>query len=235
MALPKLDTPTYRLTIPSTREEIEYRPFLVKEQKLLMMAQETEDERQVIDTVGKLVSSCTFEKIDSDNSPLFDIEYVFLKIRGKSVGEKIKLNLTCPDDEKTQVETEIDLEDVSVQMIADHTNEIQITDTVKMFLKYPILKNMKSVASDDSQTKQVFEVLSQCIHEIHFGEQVFNRVDISKKDINEFIDQLTSGQFDKILDFFNTMPKLRHVIPVTNPKTKVESEVVVEGLASFLV
>ena len=235
MALPKLDTPTYRLTIPSTREEIEYRPFLVKEQKLLMMAQESEDERQVIDTVGKLVSSCTFEKIDSDNSPLFDIEYVFLKIRGKSVGEKIKLNLTCPDDEKTQVETEIDLEDVSVQMAADHTNEIQITDTVKMFLKYPILKNMKSVASDDSQTKQVFEVLSQCIHEIHFGEQVFNRVDISKKDINEFIDQLTSGQFDKILDFFNTMPKLRHVIPVTNPKTQVESEVVVEGLASFLV
>ena len=235
MALPKLDTPTYRLTIPSTREEIEYRPFLVKEQKLLMMAQESEDERQVIDTVGKLVSSCTFEKIDSDNSPLFDIEYVFLKIRGKSVGEKIKLNLTCPDDEKTQVETEIDLEDVSVQMAADHTNEIQITDTVKMFLKYPILKNMKSVASDDSQTKQVFEVLSQCIHEIHFGEQVFNRVDISKKDINEFIDQLTSGQFDKILDFFNTMPKLRHVIPVTNPKTKVESEVVGEGLASFLV
>ena len=235
MALPKLDTPTYRLTIPSTREEIEYRPFLVKEQKLLMMAQESEDERQVIDTVGKLVSSCTFEKIDSDNSPLFDIEYVFLKIRGKSVGEKIKLNLTCPDDEKTQVETEIDLEDVSVQMAADHTNEIQITDTVKLFLKYPILKDMKSVASDDSQTKQVFEVLSQCIHEIHFGEQVFNRVDISKKDINEFIDQLTSGQFDKILDFFNTMPKLRHVIPVTNPKTKVESEVVVEGLASFLV
>ena len=235
MALPKLDTPTYRLTIPSTREEIEYRPFLVKEQKLLMMAQESEDERQIIDTVGKLVSSCTFEKIDSDNSPLFDIEYVFLKIRGKSVGEKIKLNLTCPDDEKTQVETEIDLEDVSVQMIADHTNEIQITDTVKLFLKYPILKDMKSVASNDSQTKQVFEVLSQCIHEIHFGEQVFNRVDISKKDINEFIDQLTSGQFEKIIDFFNTMPKLRHVIPVTNPKTQVESEVVVEGLASFLV
>ena len=235
MALPKLDTPIHTLVLPSTGQEIKYRPFLVKEQKLLMMAQESEDERQVIDTVGKLVSSCTFEKIDSDNSPLFDIEYVFLKIRGKSVGEKIKLNLTCPDDEKTQVETEIDLEDVSVQMAADHTNEIQITDTVKMFLKYPILKNMKSVASDDSQTKQVFEVLSQCIHEIHFGEQVFNRVDISKKDINEFIDQLTSGQFDKILDFFNTMPKLRHVIPVTNPKTKVESEVVVEGLASFLV
>ena len=200
-----------------------------------MMAQESEDEQQIIDTVGKLVSSCTFDKIDSDNSPLFDIEYVFLKIRGKSVGEKIKLNLTCPDDGKTTVEAEVNLEDISVQMTVDHTNQIQITDTVKMFLKYPILKNMKSVASDDSQTKQVFEVLSQCIHEIHFGEQVFNRVDISKKDINEFIDQLTSGQFDKILDFFNTMPKLRHVIPVTNPKTKVESEVVVEGLASFLV
>ena len=235
MALPRLYTPTYRLTIPSTREEIQYRPFLVKEQKLLMMAQESEDEQQIIDTVGKLVSSCTFDKIDSDNSPLFDIEYVFLKIRGKSVGEKIKLNLTCPDDGKTTVEAEVNLEDISVQMTVDHTNQIQITDTVKLFLKYPLLKDMKSVASDGSQVEQVFEVLTQCIYEIHFGDQIFNRVDISKKDINEFIEQLTGEQFESIINFFNTMPKLRHVIPVTNPKTKVKSEVILEGLQTFLV
>lgn len=234
MALPKLDTPTYRLTLPSTGEEIQYRPFLVKEQKLLMMAQESEDDQQVIDTVGNLVQSCTFEKIDSEKSPLFDIEYIFLQVRGKSIGEKVQLDLICPDDEKTTVQTEVDINDVGVQMSNDHTNEIEITDTVKLFLKYPLLKDMKKVASDGSQVKQVFEVLTQCVHEIHFGEQIFSRVDISEKDINEFIEQLTGNQFEKIMDFFNTMPKLRHVIPIKNPKTEVESEVVVEGLASFL-
>ena len=234
MALPKLDTPTYRLTLPSTGEEIQYRPFLVKEQKLLMMAQESEDDQQVIDTVGNLVQSCTFEKIDSEKSPLFDIEYIFLQVRGKSIGEKVQLDLICPDDEKTTVQTEVDINDVGVQMSNDHTNEIEITDTVKLFLKYPLLKDMKKVASDGSQVKQVFEVLTQCVHEIHFGEQIFSRVDISEKDINEFIEQLTGNQFEKIMDFFNTMPKPRHVIPIKNPKTEVESEVVVEGLASFL-
>ena len=234
MALPKLDTPTYRLNLPSTGEEIQYRPFLVKEQKLLMMAQESEDDQQVIDTVGNLVNSCTFEKLDSGNSPLFDIEYVFLQIRGKSIGEKIELNLICPDDEKTTVLKEVDINDVEIQMSTEHTNEIQITDTVKLFLKYPILNDMKKIAGDTSEVKQVFEILNQCVHEIHFGEQIFHRIDVSEKDINEFIDQLTGDQFEKIINFFNTMPKLRHVIPVKNPKTQVESEVVVEGLASFL-
>jgi hypothetical protein len=232
--LPKLDTPTYRLTLPSTGEEIQYRPFLVKEQKLLMMAQESEDDQQVLDTVGNLVNSCTFEKLNSGSAPLFDIEYVFLQIRGKSIGEKVELNLICPDDEKTTVSTEIDINDIEVQMTDGHTNEIEVTDTVKLFLTYPILNDMKKVAGDTSQVEQVFEVLTQCVYEIHFGEQIFHRVDISEKDINEFIDQLTGKQFEKIIDFFNTMPKLRHVIPITNPKTKVESEVVVEGLASFL-
>ena len=234
MGLPKLDTPTYRLNLPSTVEEIQYRPFLVKEQKLLMMAQESEDDQQVIDTVGNLVNSCTFEKLDSGSAPLFDIEYVFLQIRGKSIGEKIELNLICPDDEKTTVPKEVDINDIEVQMSVEHTNEVQITDTVKLFLKYPILNDMKKIANDSSQVEQVFEVLTQCVHEIHFGEQIFHRIDITEKDINEFIDQLTGEQFEKIINFFNTMPKLRHVIPITNPKTKVKSEVVVEGLASFL-
>jgi len=232
--LPKLDAPTYRLTLPSTGEEIQYRPFLVKEQKLLMMAQESESEQQVIDTVGNLVQSCTFEKIDSGSSPLFDIEYIFLQIRGKSIGEKVELNVICPDDEKTTVPTEVDINDIVVQMTDGHTNEIEITDTVKLFLKYPILNDMKKIAGDTSQVAQVFEILTQCVHEIHYGEQIFSRIDINEKDITEFIDQLTGKQFEKIMEFFNTMPKLRHVIPVTNPKTEVKSEVVVEGLASFL-
>ena len=232
--LPKLDAPTYRLTLPSTGEEIQYRPFLVKEQKLLMMAQESESEQQVIDTVGNLVQSCTFEKIDSGSSPLFDIEYIFLQIRGKSIGEKVELNVICPDDEKTTVPTEVDINDIVVQMTDGHTNEIEITDPVKLFLKYPILTDMKKIADDTSQVEQIFEILTQCVHEIHYGEQIFSRIDINEKDITEFIDQLTGKQFEKIMEFFNTMPKLRHVIPVTNPKTEVKSEVVVEGLASFL-
>ena len=199
-----------------------------------MMAQESESEQQVIDTVGNLVQSCTFEKIDSGSSPLFDIEYIFLQIRGKSIGEKVELNVICPDDEKTTVPTEVDINDIVVQMTDGHTNEIEITDTVKLFLKYPILNDMKKIAGDTSQVAQVFEILTQCVHEIHYGEQIFSRIDINEKDITEFIDQLTGKQFEKIMEFFNTMPKLRHVISVTNPETKVESEVVVEGLASFL-
>ena len=234
MALPKLDTPTYRLTLPSTREEIQYRPFLIKEQKLLMIAQESEDDQQIADAVPSIVKSCTFDKIDANLVPMFDIEYIFLKIRGKSVGEKVQLNLTCPDDEKTTVPVEVNLEDVSVQMVADHTNEIQITDQVKLFLKYPILSDMKGLMGDTNETSQIFNMLNKCVQEIHFGDQIFNRVDISEKEITEFIDQMTSEQFESITNFFNTMPKLRHVIMVKNPKTQVESEVVVEGLASFL-
>tara|TARA_B100000965_G_scaffold222490_1_gene186183 strand:- start:441 stop:1148 length:708 start_codon:yes stop_codon:yes gene_type:complete len=234
MGLPKLDTPTYRLTLPSTREEIQYRPFLVKEQKLLLMAQESEDDQQIIDTVSSLVRTCTFEKIDADSSPMFDIEYIFLNIRAKSVGEKVQLRLICPDDEQTSVDVEVDINDVSVQMTADHTNEVKITDTVKLFLKYPILKDMKGLSSDASEMEKVFSLLNQCVQEIHYEEQIFNRVDFSEKDIDEFMDQLTADQFKLITDFFDTMPKLRHVIPVKNPKTEVESEVVVEGLASFL-
>ena len=232
--LPKLDTPTYRLTLPSTGEEIQYRPFLVKEQKLLMMAQESEDDQEIVDAVTSLVKTCTFDKVDADNSPMFDIEYIFLQIRGKSVGEKVQLKLICPDDEETTVETEIDINDISVQMTDEHTNEVQITDTVKLFLKYPVLKDMRGLMANISEMEQIFSVLTKCVHEIHYGEQIFSRIDMSEKDIDEFIDQLTTDQFEGISNFFDTMPKLRHVISVTNPKTEIKSEVVVEGLASFL-
>ena len=234
MALPKLETPTYELQLPSTGGKIKYRPFLVKEQKLLMMAQESNDAKQMIDTVSKLVTTCTFEKVDASKSPVFDVEYLFLQIRGKSVGENVQLKLICPDDEKTSVDVEVDINDIAVQMTDNHTNEIKITDTVKIFLNYPLLRDMKGILAETSQMQQIFSMLTKCVHEIHYGEQIFNKIDISEKDINEFIDQLTTDQFEGITNFFDTMPKLRHVIPITNPKTKVESEVVVEGLASFL-
>ena len=232
--LPKLDTPTYRLTLPSTKEEIQYRPFLVKEQKLLMMAQESENENEIIDMVSQIVNACTFEKIDVDTSPMFDIEYIFLQIRGKSVGEKIDLNITCPDDEKTSVPVQVDINDISVLMSEEHSNEVDLNNDIKMAFRYPLLKDVKGIPANTKDVDLIFHLLNSCIESIKHGDETYNRVDISEKELTEFIDSLTGEQFERITEFFQTMPKLRHVIPVKNPKTEVESEVVVEGLASFL-
>ena len=232
--LPKLDTPTYRLTLPSTKEEIQYRPFLVKEQKLLMMAQESENDNEIVDMVSQIVNACTFEKIDVNTSPMFDIEYLFLQIRGKSVGEKIDLNITCPDDEKTSVPVQVNINDISVLMSEEHNNEIDITNDIKMVFRYPLLKDVKGIPVNTKDVDLIFHLLYGCTESIQHGEEIYNRVDISDKELAEFIDSLTGEQFERITDFFQTMPKLRHVIPVKNPKTEVESEVVVEGLASFL-
>ena len=232
MALPKLNTPTYELELPSTGDKIKYRPFLVKEQKILMMAQDSEDETEISEAVGSLVQSCTFGEIDPKTSPMFDIEFLFLKIRGKSVGDKIELNLICPDDGKTQVKKTIDLEDVGIHMLEDHTNEIAISDECKIIFRYPILSDMKGVAVSDISS--AFSVISSCISEIHYGDDIYNKNDISKKDIEEFIDSLTGEQFEKVTGFFQTMPKLRYVVEVINPKTKKSNEIVVEGLQSFL-
>ena len=232
--LPKLDTPTYRLTLPSTKEEIQYRPFLVKEHKLLMMAQESENDNEVVDMVSQIVNACTFEKIDVDTSPMFDIEYIFLQIRGKSVGEKIDLNITCPDDEKTSVPVQVDINDISVLMSEEHNNEIDLNNDIKMVFRYPLLKDVKGIPANTKDVDLIFYLLNSCIESISHGEEIYNRVDISEKELTEFIDSLTGEQFERITDFFQTMPKLRHVIQVKNPKTEVESEVVVEGLASFL-
>ena len=232
--LPKLDTPTYRLTLPSTKEGIQYRPFLVKEQKLLMMAQESENDNEIVDMVSQIVNACTFEKIDVNTSPMFDIEYLFLQIRGKSVGEKIDLTITCPDDEKTSVPVQVDINDISVLMSEEHNNEIDLNNDIKMVFRYPLLKDVKGIPPNTKDVDLIFYLLNSCIESISHGEEIYNRVDISDKELTEFIDSLTGEQFERITDFFQTMPKLRHVIPVKNPKTEVESEVVVEGLASFL-
>lgn len=233
MALPRIDTPTYQLTLPSTQEKIDFRPFLVKEQKIIMMAQETQDESQMIRAMSDLVKSCTNNKIDIDKLPIFDVEYMFLKIRGKSVGETVEINLICPDDNETQVPTKINLDDIQVQMTVGHNNIINITDKIKMELRYPIYDDATQVGGLET-TDGVFKLLNKCISKIVYGDTEYNRVDITDKDIEEFLEQLNTEQFQKIVEFFNTMPKLRHVVEVTNPKTKVKSEVVLEGLQSFL-
>lgn len=233
MALPKLETPTYELQLPSTGEKIKYRPFLVKEQKLLMVAQESNDQTQVVNTVSNLVNTCTFNKVNATTSPVFDVEYLFLQIRGKSVGETVEVNITCPDDEKTRVPVKLNLSDIFVQVTDEHTNVIELTDSIKIHLRYPLLNDLGGVEKM-SETETVFKLLNTCIDEIHSGDTVYHRADMSDKELTEFIDQLTTSQFEKVMVFFNTMPKLRHPITVTNPKTKKKSEVILEGLQSFL-
>ena len=232
MALPKLNTPTYELERPSTGKKIKYRPFLVREQKVLMMAQDSKDDAEISEAVGSLVQSCTFGEIDYKTSPMFDIEYLFLKIRGKSVGDKVDLNLICPDDGKTQVKKTIDLEEVNIHMLENHTNEVEINDNVKIVFRYPILSDMKGIPVSEIST--AFSVINACVHSIHYGDDVYQRTDLKDEEVEEFIDSLTGDQFEKITEFFQTMPKLRHVVEVTNPKTKKKSEIVVEGLQNFL-
>ena len=235
MALPKLNTSVHVLELPSTGEEIKFRPFLVKEQKLLMLAQESEDDKQIFEAMTTIIKSCTFDRVDTETSPLFDIEYIFLKLRAKSVGEKAKLRLLCPDDEKTYVNKEIDLDKIQIQMTEGHTNITNITDKIKIVMKYPRLSDMRNVEQMGLNTvTQAFTILKHCIWEVHDGEKVYNRVDISDKDIEEFIDSFDTTQLEKVMSFFETMPKLRHVTKIKNPKTKVESEITIEGLQSFL-
>jgi hypothetical protein len=231
MALPKLDTPVYNLEVPSTGETIKYRPFLVKEQKILMMAEESKDENELYNAMSNIISSCTFNQMDVHNSPIFDVEYVFVRIRGKSVGESVKLKLLCPDDKETYAETVVNLDDIEVQVEDGHTNVIEITDTIKMIMKYPTLENAKTFKGSSSD---VFDILKNCIHEVHHDETIHHRIDITDKDIEEFIEGFTVDQFQKVTDFFETMPKLRHFVELENPKTKVKSEVLIEGIDSFL-
>ena len=229
MALPKLNSPTYELEQPSTGEMIKYRPFLVREQKQLMMAQESEDETSIKNAMADVITQCTFEKINAFDIPLFDVELLFLRIRSKSVGENVDLNLLCPDDEKTKVTKTIKLEDVDVIMKEGHTNEIAITDKIKMVMRYPRLDDMLGA----DEIEDIFKMVYRCVHEIHDGEKVYHKIDMSEKELIDFVDSLTNEQFEKVTDFFDSMPKVQHVVEVTNPKTKKKGEVVIDGVASF--
>ena len=233
MALPKLETPIYELELPSTGEKVKYRPFLVKEQKVLMMAQDSDNPKDISNTVGTLVSNCTFEKIDPQKSPMFDIEYIFLKLRAKSVGETSEIQVTCPDDGKTRVPVKINLDEINVQMTTGHTNIVELSKDMKLYLRYPLLNDMRALKGD-TEVDKVFNILVECIHEVHHNDKIYNAVDVTKKDLETFVDQMTTQQLRSVMDFFETMPKLRHVIQVTNPNTNKKGEVVVEGLQSFL-
>ena len=232
MALPKLKTLTYELNLPSTGKAVKYRPFLVKEQKNLMIAQESDDAKIIENAFADIINDCTFGEIDPYKMPLFDIEYVFLRLRGKSVGEKIKLNVLCPDDEKTRVDVEINLEEVAIQMHGDHTNVVEVTDSISVIMKYPSLSDMDGFDAS-GRVESLFDMLKRCVHEIHDGNDVYARVDMSEKELNEFIESMSTDQFENLSTFFETMPKLQHAIEVTNPKTKKKGEVLIEGLQNF--
>jgi len=232
MALPKLNTPTHRLVLPSTNEEIKFRPFLVKEQKLLLMAQQNDNEKELIDSVLQIIKNCT--GLEVLNLPVFDVEYLFLKIRAKSVGDIVELQVKCPDDEETYDNVTIDLNDVEVQIDDSHKNIIDITDDIKMIMKYPKMSDIQFNEINENDISKVFEMLKKCISQVHNGDEIINSVDMKPQEISEFIDSLNTEQFENVIAFFNTMPKIRHVVEVTNPKTKVKSEVLLEGLQSFL-
>ena len=232
MGLPKLNSAKYELSLPSTGATIKYRPFLVKEQKALMIAQESEDDKVIESTFAQIINDCVEDKVDPYKMPMFDIEYVFLKIRSKSVGEVANLKITCPDDEKTQVDVSIPLEEVGVQMKEDHTNVITLTDAVSVIMRYPCLGDMKGF-NTLGETKSLFEMVKRCIHEVHDGEEVYHRVDMSEKDLDGFIDSMSSKNFESIGEFFSSMPKLSYDLEIVNPKTEVKSVIPIEGLQSF--
>ena len=237
MPLPKIATPTYELVLPSTGKKINYRPFLVKEEKLLVLALETEDTKQITTAIKAVIKSCIQTKgIKVENLPTFDIEYIFLNIRGKSVGEDIDVNIICPDDNETQVEVNIALDDIEMQRDENHTNKIKLDDNLMMEMKYPSLDQfIKSNfdLNDKNQMDQSFDMIAQCIDKVYTSEEAWSVSDCTKKEVNDFLESMNSNQFKEIEQFFETMPKLSHTIKVTNPKTEVESEVVLEGLASF--
>ena len=237
MPLPKIATPTYELELPSTEETIKFRPFLVKEEKLLVLALESEDTKQITTAIKTVIKNCVLTKgIKVEQLPTFDIEYLFLNIRGKSVGEEIEVNIICPDDEETQVSVNIDLESIKVQKNDDHKKQIKVDDNIMMEMKYPSLEQFiknNFDFEDKNSMDQSFELIATCIDKIFTEEEVWATGDFTKKEMNDFLEQMNSSQFKEIEKFFDTMPKLSHTVKVKNPQTKVESEVVLEGLASF--
>ena len=235
MALPKLTTPTYELEVPSTDEKVQYRPFLVKEEKILLIAMESGKGEDVIEAVKQIVESCTFNKLDLTRMPMFDVEYIFLNIRAKSVGEVSKLKLLCPDDKKTYADVEINLDDVKVQVDDGHNNKIELDNKMGIIMTYPNIDSFKNSGITSINASNMLEVIGTCILQIYEndGEKVYAAQDQTKKELNEFIESLQSKDFQKVQKFFDTMPKLRHTVKVKNPKTKKESDIVLVGLQDF--
>jgi len=236
MALPILETATYELTLPSADVVVKYRPFLVKEEKVLLQALESNDDVEIKNAIKDIVSTCTFGQIDASKLPTFDLEYVFLQVRSKSVGEIANIRLLCPDDKETYVTKEIDLSKVEVQVDEEHTNEIKISDKIKMIMKYPTIDTVDPKTNiKGMKTQQVFDMITGCIHSIIDGEKEHFVKDYTKDELNKFIESLDRKSFDNLNKFFETMPQLRHEIEVENPKTKVKSKIVLKGAQDFFV
>tara|TARA_B100000927_G_scaffold223066_1_gene182876 strand:+ start:1429 stop:2148 length:720 start_codon:yes stop_codon:yes gene_type:complete len=237
MPLPTIVTPSYELELPSTGKKIKYRPFLVKEEKLLVLALETEDTKQISTAIKTVLKNCIQTRgVKVENLPTFDIEYLFLNIRGKSVGEEVEVNLVAPDDEVTQVPVTISLDDIEIKKSEEHTNKVKLDDSLVMEMKYPSLDQF--IKSNFDFTEEVsmdqsFDLIASCIDKIYNEEEVWSTADCTKKEVKEFLEQMNSMQFKEIEKFFETMPKLSHSVTFTNPKTQVESTVVLEGLSSF--
>jgi len=234
MSLPMLNIPTYPLEIPSTKEMISFRPFLVKEEKILLLALEENNEAMIARALKQIVHNYTFEILEIDRMPLFDLEYIFLNIRAKSVGETAELKLLCPDDEKTYANVKIPLDEVQVEFSKDHKKEIKLTDTITVVMRYP---TYELLGMDDSSMtiERTFKLIGDCTDKIVDGETVYERADFTEKELNDFYDGLNSQQFLEIQKFFETMPKLRYIVDVVNPKTKKKNKITLEGLQSFFV
>ena len=235
MALPKLNTPTYELEMPSTDEKIQFRPFLVKEEKILMIAMESGKNADIVNAVKEIVSACTFDKINISNIPMFDVEYIFLKIMSKSVGETSKLKILCPDDKKTYANVEVNLEEVQVQVGDDHTNKIDLGSGKGIIMTYPSVDSFLESGIQNITASNMLDMIGSCILQIYEdkGEKVYEAKDQTKKELSEFIESMNTGQFKDIQKFFDTMPRLKHTVKVKNPKTKKESEVTLQGLNDF--
>jgi len=238
MPLPKINTPTYELELPSNGKKIKYRPFLVREEKILIMALESEDVKQISSAIKTVLSDCILTRgVKVDDLSTFDIEYLFLNVRAKSVGESVEVNVTCPDDKQTQVQVEIDIDSIKVQKDSKHSRIIKLDDNLSVEMKYPSLNQFVEsnfeTSMDKSDVDKSLDVIISCIGTVFTEDESWSASDCTKKELTEFVEQMNTKQFKDIEVFFETMPKLSHTIEITNPNTKVKSEVVLEGLASF--
>ena len=235
MALPKIDVPTYELTVPSTDEKIKYRPFLVKEEKLLLIAMESGENSDILRAVKDIVDACTFNKMKIGNMPMFDVEYIFLQIRSKAVGEVSTLRVLCLDDMKTYAKVEVDLNEIEVRVTDAHTNKIELSDEMGVIMKYPTVDSFVENKIDDISPANMLDVIVTCIDKIYDkkGEEVYDAKDSTKQELIDFVEQMNTTQFADVQKFFDTMPSLTHEITVKNPKTKKESKVTLNGLNDF--
>ena len=235
MSLPQINTPVHELKIPSTGRKVKYRPFVVREEKILLLALESENQEEVTDAIIQIIGNCIQTKIDLDSLSTFDVEYIFLNVRAKSVGEILEFSITCPDDGETQAEVEINIDDIQVVKDKGHTDTIDLENGYFIKMKYPTMKYIMEKKPDNNKSliDSTFEYAVECIDTIYNDEETWEAADSTKKELEEFVEQLNSKQYQKLQSFFATMPKLSHTVKVTNPKTGVKSDVTIEGLANF--